>query len=250
LSGDFSPSIVLPPTREPRAVGARQPLVWFAEAMRLWKRGPVIFAALAFMTILASVALDGVPVVGFIVGKIVAPLLGTGMLFASLAADRGDRPRLKHALAAFATKPGAQAAVVFASLATFAVEAYAARYLADVNLFSPPRGGPNFSLAVIAGIYAAGVLASLPLTFVPFVAMFDGERANRAFAASARAFARNVPALALYGGLSFALLLIGLATMGIGLVLVLPWIAAASYAGWKDIFAVAASSGTANASRS
>jgi uncharacterized membrane protein len=32
------------------------------------------------------------------------------------------------------------------------------------------------------------------------------------------------------------LLLIGLATMGVGLVLVLPWIAAASYAAWKDIF--------------
>jgi len=237
----------LPSTREPRIVGARQPLVWFVEAMRLWKRGPATFAALAFITILASVALDGVPVIGFIVGKVVAPLLATGMLFASLAADRGGRPLLKHALAAFATRPSAQATIVIASFATFAVEAYAAWYLAEVNLFAPPREGPNFSLGVIAGIYAAGVLASLPLTFVPFVAMFDGERASTAFAASGRAFARNVPALALYGGLSFVLLLIGLATMGVGLVLVLPWIAAASYAGWKDIFAVAASTGTANA---
>ncbi len=100
---------------------------------------------------------------------------------------------------------------------------------------------------MIAGIYAAGVLASLPLTFVPFIAMFDGERATRAVAASARAFARNVPALVLYGGLSYALLLLALATMGVGLVLVLPWIAAASYAGWKDIFAVAASPETARA---
>jgi uncharacterized membrane protein len=32
------------------------------------------------------------------------------------------------------------------------------------------------------------------------------------------------------------LLLLGLATMGVGLVLVLPWMAAASYAAWKDIF--------------
>ena len=44
--------------------------------------------------------------------------------------------------------------------------------------------------------------------------------------------------LALYALVSFLLLLAGLATMGVGLVLALPWIAAASYAAWKDVFAV------------
>jgi uncharacterized membrane protein len=58
-----------------------------------------------------------------------------------------------------------------------------------------------------------------------------------------RAFARNVPALALYAGISLLLLLLGLATMGVGLVLVLPWMAAASYAAWKDIFGLGAPAG-------
>jgi len=87
-------------------------------------------------------------------------------------------------------------------------------------------------------IHAAGIVTSLPLTFVPFVALFDGGDLRGAFVSSARAFARNVPALSLYAGIAFALLLMGLATLGIGLVLVLPWIAAASYAAWKDIFAL------------
>jgi hypothetical protein len=39
--------------------------------------------------------------------------------------------------------------------------------------------------------------------------------------------------------------LAGIATTGIGLVLGLPWIAAAQYAAWKDIYAVAASDGRA-----
>jgi hypothetical protein len=30
--------------------------------------------------------------------------------------------------------------------------------------------------------------------------------------------------------------MVGLATMGIGLLLAFPWIAAASYAAWKDVF--------------
>jgi len=98
-------------------------------------------------------------------------------------------------------------------------------------------------MGVIVAIYVAGMAASLPLTFVPFAALFDGEDLRSAFAASARGFARNVPALALYAGISLVLLLIGLATMGVGLVLVLPWIAAASYAAWKDIFGLSEPAG-------
>jgi hypothetical protein len=41
-----------------------------------------------------------------------------------------------------------------------------------------------------------------------------------------------------YGALSLALLRVGLATSGLGLLLALPWAAAASYASWKDVFDV------------
>ncbi len=123
-----------------------------------------------------------------------------------------------------------------AGLVAFAAEAFSAAQLADVNLFLPAREAMNLPMRVVMAIYVAGMVASLPLTFVPFAALFDGEGVRAAFATSARAFARNVPALVLYAGISLLLLLIGLATMGVGLVLVLPWMAAASYAGWKDIF--------------
>ena len=43
----------------------------------------------------------------------------------------------------------------------------------------------------------------------------------------------NVPAFALLAGISFLLLVIGLATNGIALILALPWLAAASYAAFR-----------------
>jgi len=233
-----------------RAVPARAALTWFAEAMRLVKRGPVSFAALGFIVVLASLAgfvLEGVPIAGFVVDKLLTPLLAAGLLFASLAADRGERPLVKHAVAAFVTPASAQAAVVLASLATFACEAYAAWRVADINLFALSREASSLPTGSIIAIYVAGVLASLPLTFVPFAAMFDGNGIAESFAISVRAFVPNIPALLLYGAVSLGLLLLGLATMGLALVLVLPLIAAASYAAWKDIFSVpataAASSG-------
>ena len=215
---------------------ALRALAWYAEAIRLWRRGPATFAGLAFVTLVASIAFEPVPILGFVAANVIAPLIATGMLYASLAADRGEGPRFKHVIAPFAAPVGAQAAVVMAGLVAFAAEAFSAAQLADVNLFLPAREAANLPMRIIMAIYVAGIVASLPLTFVPFAALFDGEGPRAAFATSVRAFTRNVPALALYAGISLLLLLIGLATMGVGLVLVLPWMAAASYAGWKDIF--------------
>jgi uncharacterized membrane protein len=222
--------------RDPRRVPALRALAWYAESMRLWKKDPATFAALAFVTLVVSIAFEPVPILGFIASNVIAPLIATSMLYASLAADRGDRPRLRHVVAPFAAPAGAQATVVVAGLITFAAEAGSAWQLADANLFMPMREAASLPMQDVVVIYVAGIAASLPLTFVPFAALFDGEGLRRAFATSARAFSRNVPALALYAGISLLLLLLGLATMGVGLVLVMPWMAAASYAAWKDIF--------------
>ena len=237
---DDVPSAVVYQGRESRGVPALHALAWYSEGMRLWKRGPATFAALAFITLVLSIAFEPIPVLGFIAANFIAPLVATGMLYASLAADRGDQPRLRHAIAPFAAPGAALATVVVASLVGFAAEAFSAWQLADANLLLPTGDAANLPLRVVIAIYGAGVAASLPLTFVPFAALFDGEDLRHAFATSARAFTRNVPALALYAGISLSLLLIGLATMGVGLVLVLPWMAAASYAGWKDIFGLGA----------
>jgi uncharacterized membrane protein len=238
--GDTSGAAVEYRGRESKSVPALHALAWYKEGMRLWKRGPATFAALAFITLVLSIALEPVPLLGFIASNLIAPIIATSMLYASLAADRGDQPRLRHVIAPFAAPASALATVVVASLVGFSAEAFSAWQLADANLLLPSGDAANLPLRVVIAIYVAGIVTSLPLTFVPFAALFDGENLRRAFATSARAFTRNVPALALYAGISLSLLLIGLATMGVGLVLVLPWMAAASYAAWKDIFGLGA----------
>ena len=72
------------------------------------------------------------------------------------------------------------------------------------------------SAGVLVATYAAGILASLPVMFVPFIALFDGAGLRTAFAQSFAAFARNPGPLLLFGALSFALLMLGLATSGFG----------------------------------
>ena len=211
-----------PPQRPVRAVPAAHAWAWFAEAMRLWKRGPATFSAIAAIVILLSMIADPIPVAGFVVANVVAPLLGTGLLFACLAADRGEPPRLRHMVAVFVAPTQAMLAVVAAALVIFGAEAIVAGAVADVNLFVPMRDASAVTAGTITAIFAVGIAASLPVTFVPFAALFDGASFVAAFELSWRAFRRNVQPLALYGLLSFLLLLAGLATMGVGLVLVLP----------------------------
>ncbi len=207
--------------------------------MRLWKRGPVGFCLIALVVLAANIALNLLPLVGIVLAQLLLPLIECGLLYASLAADRGDRPRLRHLIAVAAAPPRAQAAVIAAALLVFAAEALVANVVGGFNMLAPASNVDSISGVTLVVTYAAGIIVSLPLTFVPFAALFDGEDFRDAFAQSGAAFARNTGPLAVYGLLSFLLLMMGLATSGIGLLLALPWSAAASYAAWKDVFGVA-----------
>lgn len=206
--------------------------------MRLWKRSPASWATLALITLAIDFVLDALPGAGSLVGKIITPLVASGMIVAALAADRESRPRAMHAFAAFAAPAGAIAAIVVASLATFAAEAAAAWWIADVNLLVQAPDEASLSITAIVGVYVVGVLVSLPFTFVPFHVLLERTRAQPAFAASFRAFSLNTLPLMLYGAVSLMLLAFGLITFGVGFVVALPLWIASSYAAWKDIFGV------------
>ncbi|MGE5089449.1 MAG: hypothetical protein ACM3QY_10020 [Candidatus Levyibacteriota bacterium] len=205
--------------------------------MLLWKRGPLGFSALALVILAANLALALLPAAGIAIGQAILPLAECSLLYASLAADRGDRPRLRHLAAVAGASPAALVAVVVSGGLVFAVEALVAREAGGIDILSPAANATVSARALVV-TYAAGMLASLPLTFVPFAALFDGAPLRDVFAQSWTAFLRNLAPLAVYGALSFVLLMLGLLTNGLGLLLALPWSAAASYAAWKDIFDV------------
>jgi uncharacterized membrane protein len=224
--------------RVARSVGADRAFDWYREALRLWRRGPGMFAVLALVVLAGEIALALVPVVGSLIAQLVLPLVACGLLYASLAADRGDRPRLSHLAAVFGAPPQAMAGVVAAGLVVFAGEAIVAWALGGTNLLDPLARDTPLTPSTVLAIYVVGIAVSLPMTFVPFAVLFDGAGVAQAFAESWQGFARNPVPMLLYGVLSLALLVLGWATSGIGLLLALPWWAASSYAAWKDVFAV------------
>ena len=230
--------VSLPAHLAPRAVPWRHAVAWYEDALRLVWQGQATWAMLAFLTLATEFVLEAVPGFGPTLGKILGPLVACGMLYAAAAADRGAMPSLRHAVAAFRAPAPTILAIVAAGVLTFAAEAFAAWWVADVNLLSPEPSAGELSTTAIAGIYAIGILASLPLTFVPFHVLFERVAPGTAFAASWNGFVQNTQPLLVYAAVSLVLLGFGLLTMGIGLVLVLPLCAASSYAAWKDVFGV------------
>lgn len=206
--------------------------------MRLWKRAPVPWGLLAVLTLATEFGLQAIPIGGTLLGKILTPLVGCGMVYAAAVADRGRRPNLALAAAAFRAHAAAIAAIVVASFVTFAAEGYAAWWIADANILVLDRAATELSSSAILGIYAIGVLASLPVTFVPFHVLLERTGFGEAFAASWQAFTINTGPLLVYAAASMLLLGIGLLTMGVALVVVLPLWTASSYAAWKDIFGI------------
>lgn len=202
--------------------------------MRLYNRHPLRFVALAVAVIAAELVLGAIPVAGRPLANVVVPIVACGLLYASLAVDRGDRPRASHLVAPFAAPARALAAVIVSSLAVFLAEWAVAWHAGGVNLLD---AGSEVALSAgdVLLAYTAGVVVSLPLTLVPMFALFEATGVGESFAASAVAFTRNVRAFAVFGAMALALLGMAIVTMGILLPVVLPLWAAASYAAWKDL---------------
>lgn len=222
----------------PHAVPWQHAFAWYEAALPLFKRRPAVWMGLAVMTLVSELGLGLLPDPWTILGKLLAPLVACGMLVAAAAADAAHAPRLGFAFAAFRRPAAAMLAIVVASMITFGAEAFAGWWIADVNLLAVHGADDQLTGSAAFGIYTIGVLASLPVTFVPLSVVLEPVGFRQALRASWDAFVLNTPPLLVYAAISLLLLGVGLLTMGLGLVLVLPLWAASSYAAWKDVFGV------------
>ena len=219
----------------PRAVPAASALAWFEAAMRMFKRAPMLWCALGFITLASKVALELIPGIGRAASEVIVPVIECGLLIGAAELDHGRPRAIGHAFAAFRAPPRALAAIVLSALLVSAAETATAYALAGVNLLADPTD-VRLTTGVLVAVISAATFASLPLVFVPLAALFGQTGFVGAFAASLRGFALNIAPLLLFGVLSLVLTLLGLLLFWIGLVAVLPLLAAASYAAWKDIY--------------
>jgi hypothetical protein len=225
--------------RSARAVPTSRVFAWYEEAMRLFKRAPLNWCLLGLITLAAELLLQLIPGLGVAASKVIVPVIECGMLLGAAALDRGAPLELRYAVAAFAARATALAAIVGSALLVFGAEALTGYAIAGVNLLVPVGEEGELTTGTMGAMFTIGTLVSLPVLFVPFAVLFDDASLGQAFATSAHGFALNVLPLLLFGAVALLLIVVGLLSFGVGLVAILPLLSAASYAAWKDVFAVA-----------
>jgi uncharacterized membrane protein len=221
---------------QPRRVDWRRAFAWYADALRWLKLSPVMLLALAFLTLAVEYLLQQITGGGMIISKVITPLVACSLYVACDRVAAGGKARWSDLLAAFRVSAPSIAAIVLTSLIEFVAEATTADSLSGLNLFLDNGSDDTPDLDTVFIMLAVGFTVSLPFTLTPFFALLDDAGFAGSIRPSVRAFFANVPAFLCYGLLSYLLLMIGIALMGLGVIVAMPLWVAASYSALRDIY--------------
>ncbi|MBP6763506.1 MAG: DUF2189 domain-containing protein [Rubrivivax sp.] len=179
---------------------------------------------------------------------LVAPLVATGLYAVSRSLERGEKPGLHTALAAWV--PHDSRLVRFGLLLALAGSGWVLTSAALIRGFAPApvlspadflhivvlgKGGNSlFEAWIILGSVLAAPIFLSSVVAIPL--LLDGQSGLlAAVATSVRAALLSPGAMALWATLILMLSLLGMATLMVGLVVVVPWLAHASWHAYRDL---------------
>jgi uncharacterized membrane protein len=235
-------------------IGYTQPLSWLARGWRDLLRTPGPGLLHGLVVSLFGLALLWVAhrqfwlLAGAFSGfLLLGPLAATGLYAVSRALERGERPTLATALAAW--KPRDHRLVLFGLLLCAAGTGWVLTSASLITVFAPqPVRDPVDFLRVVvlsegswlfeawltlggllvAPVYASSVVA-IPLLLERRIGVLA------AVLVSWRAVLLNPGPLALWGALLMAVTLVGMSTLLLGLIVAVPWLSYASWHAYRDL---------------
>ena len=245
------------PAPRVRAVTLDRPLVWLARGLEDLRRCPLPglvhgAAAAAFGALLLTLAHDRFWILagafsGFL---IVAPILATGLYAISRALERGERPTLALALRVWAARharrpqllrfglllalAGTGWVLTSAALVTGFAEGPVARPIDFVHHVVLSRSSWLFEIWLVLGAVLAAPVFASSVVAMPLL-LERKSSVLQAVLTSWQAVLAAPAALALWAALILALTSVGMATLLLGLIVVVPWLAHASWHAYRDL---------------
>ncbi|TXC65704.1 DUF2189 domain-containing protein [Piscinibacter aquaticus] len=249
-----SPALVESRRFGTRTVPVLRPLGWLVAGWRDFMRRPLpgllhglllaAFGAVLFWAARNQFWLLAGAFSGFL---LVSPILATGLYAVSRDLQRGGKASVRTALAAW--RPRDDRLIMFGVLLAFAGTGWVMTSAALITGFAPaPVRNPVEFLRVVVlaeqghlfeiwlalgGVLAAPVFAS---SVVAIPLLLDREiGVLAAVFTSWRVVMDNPVPMALWAALIMALTLVGMASVMLGLVIVVPWLAHASWHAYRDL---------------
>jgi uncharacterized membrane protein len=242
-------------TVEPRSVEAVQGWRWIAAGFSLFFKSPLIWMAFFLVYFFAAFVFAFlVPLIGPVIWALLDPIFIAGFMIACRTLEVGEEMEIAHLFAAFRLRPAPLATlgayylagkVLAISIAAFIATQIMGGELpeldfAEVLRTQDPemmRAMGQHLLMVLAFFMAFLLPLLMAYWFAPALVVFDNMTPVEAMKLSFRACLRNAVPFLIYGVAAVALLILGALPMMLGMVAVLPVLAATSiYTGYRDIF--------------
>lgn len=240
---------------EPRSVNALQGWRWITAGYTLFLKNPLIWVVFFLIYFfLAFVLTFLVPLIGAPIWALLDPMLIAGFMIACRALEVGEEMEIGQLFAGFRTHGRPLAAVgayylggkvLAISVAAFIATVVMGGGLPELDIAAALKNNNQEALMAM-GQHLMVVLLFfmaflLPLLmaywFAPALVIFDGLAPLEAMKMSFRACLRNLWPFLVYGVAALVLIVLGSIPFMLGLVMVVPVLAATSiYAGYRDIF--------------
>ena len=244
---DTPPRRPHPPPPAPGDVVPGHALDWLAAGWRIFMRAPLVWAlqALIFFVILA--ALGMVPFLGWAAAPVTLPVLVAGMLSGARALDRGEPLHVGQLFDGLRQHAGNLLLVGLFHLLGLLLAALAAAAIGGSAMLTGAAAGALGAIAG-AGVAAGGMmlgvvvftvlwaLLMMAMWFAPALVMLHEVAPLDAMKLSVRACFHNLLAFIVLAALLYVGVWVAMVPAGLGMLVLIPVIAGALYAAWKETF--------------
>lgn len=230
-----------------RTVGAGRGAQWVSEGWALFRPAPLIWIVILLLMLVVNTLLQAVPVAGGIVSVLLGPVLGVGLAAFSRGIAEHGAADVNLLFAGFRDRLSPLLGVALLNLALLMGIALFVLLGLLMVLGGGLPGDPDHLLrALVAAGLGAVIVALLALAllvpvmaaawYAPALVFFAGLGAGEAMRESLRACLCNWAPMLVYGALGMLLLVLGSLPLGLGLLVVMPVLAASYYPSFVDIF--------------
>lgn len=229
---------------EPRSVPIGAALEWFAESWSVVKAnlGTWVLITLAFIAI--QFVMGFVPIAGDIVSTLLGPVFTGGILLGIHALAQGGELRFDHLFAGFKEK--------FAPLLTLGAVTLGVMFLfgiliggvfvgtnsellsGDMTRPEAVFSGINTGLIAVAVIFL--IIMAMLFWFATQLVALNDVPVLQALSMSLKGCLRNPLPLIVFVLLAMLLVILGAIPLGLGLLIVLPWLFVTAYVSYRHIF--------------
>lgn len=227
-----------------RTVAAGRGWDWIVEAFALFRRQPGMWILIALIGGILSILVGMVPLLGSIANMLLLPIFGAGIMLGCEALNQGGTLEIDHLFTGFKQRTSDLVLVGAAGLAGWLVIALVVvAILGGGVLMGILRGGEPGAAIPIASALIAGLLVLtlsallyMAMWFAPALIVLHRLAPLAALRASFYACTRNWIPLTLYSLILLLLFVVAAIPAGLGLLVLMPVMAASVYTSYRDIF--------------